>query len=70
MTLGCDAYGHDLGPFVDGELDGGRMLRLTRHLEECDACAIALEEGGGSETSARASSTQSACPAAMMSLAC
>src|SRR5690606_39191752 len=44
MTLGCDAYGHDLGPFVDGELDGGRMLRLTRHLEECDACAAALEE--------------------------
>lgn len=44
MTLGCEAYGQDLGPFVDGELDGGRMLRLSRHLEECETCASALEE--------------------------
>ena len=42
--LGCEAYGHELGPFVDGELDGSRMLRLSRHLDECDECAGALED--------------------------
>lgn len=44
MMLGCEAYGHELGPFVDGELDGSRMLRLSRHLDECDECAAALED--------------------------
>jgi len=41
---GCDAFGRNLGPFIDGELDGTHMLRMSRHLESCDACAVALEE--------------------------
>src|SRR5690606_5924220 len=41
---GCEAHGRDLGPFIDGELDGLRMLRMSRHLDECDACAAAVEE--------------------------
>jgi anti-sigma factor RsiW len=42
--VGCDAFGRDLGPFIDGELDGTRMLRVSRHLETCDECAAALED--------------------------
>ncbi len=41
---GCDEFGRDLGPFIDGELDGTRMLRMSRHLEVCDECASALED--------------------------
>ena len=41
---GCEAYARDLGPFVDGELDGSRMLRMSRHLETCDECAAVLQE--------------------------
>ena len=44
VVPGCDAFGRSLGPFIDGELDGVRMLRMSRHLETCDDCAIALEE--------------------------
>jgi len=36
---GCADFRSDLGPFVDGELDGTRMLRMSRHLDECEACA-------------------------------
>ncbi len=41
---GCEACARDLGPFMDGELDGARMLRMSRHLETCGACAAALAE--------------------------
>jgi len=41
---GCETYARDLGPFMDGELDGSRMLRVSRHLETCDECAVALED--------------------------
>jgi anti-sigma factor RsiW len=41
---GCEAFALDLGPFVDGELDGSRMLRMSRHLETCATCSAALED--------------------------
>lgn len=41
-SQGCAAYGRELGPFVDGELDGARMLRVSRHLDECGQCAGAV----------------------------
>jgi anti-sigma factor RsiW len=41
---GCHAFGRDLGPFLDGELDGTRMLRTSRHLEVCEACTSALAD--------------------------
>lgn len=41
---GCPSFGVDLGPFVDGELDGTRMLRMSRHLEWCDDCASTLND--------------------------
>jgi anti-sigma factor RsiW len=41
---GCDAFGRDLGPFMDGELDGTRMLRMSRHLEICDECTTVLAD--------------------------
>lgn len=44
IPIGCPAHGLDLGPFVDGELDGARMLSVSRHLDECDVCAAALTE--------------------------
>ena len=43
-SAGCDTFGRELGPFLDGELDGTRMLRVSRHLDECDDCASALED--------------------------
>ena len=46
MAGGCDAFGPDLGPFLDGELDGTRMLRVSRHLETCPECASTLEDIG------------------------
>lgn len=41
---GCPAFGRDLGPFLDGELDGARMLRMSRHLDACEECASALSD--------------------------
>lgn len=35
---------HDLGAFIDGELDGARMLATSRHLDECGECAEALAD--------------------------
>jgi len=43
-SSGCSTHGRELGLFVDGELDGVRMLRMSRHLDECDDCAAALED--------------------------
>lgn len=43
-SAGCPTYRHELGPFIDGELDGMRMLRTSRHVETCAACASALQE--------------------------
>jgi anti-sigma factor RsiW len=42
----CREYADQLGPFLDGELVGARMLRVSRHLDECENCAAALEELG------------------------
>jgi anti-sigma factor RsiW len=42
-SAGCASHGRELGPFMDGELDGVRMLRMSRHLDSCDDCAAALE---------------------------
>lgn len=42
--VGCPGYRRDLEAFVDGELDGARMLRASRHLDECKACAGAVAE--------------------------
>jgi anti-sigma factor RsiW len=45
MSLGgCHAFGRDLGLFLDGELDGARMLRMSRHLEVCEECTSALAD--------------------------
>jgi anti-sigma factor RsiW len=44
LPAGCHAFGADLGPFLDGELDGVRMLRMSRHLETCEACTSALAD--------------------------
>lgn len=41
---GCAAYRRDLPLFVDGELDGARMLRVSRHLEDCGECAGAVTD--------------------------
>jgi anti-sigma factor RsiW len=41
---GCSAFGRDLGPFLDGELDGARMLRTSRHLDVCEPCSLALAD--------------------------
>lgn len=41
---GCTEFEYDLGPFVDGELDGARMLRMSRHLEDCAECARAMAD--------------------------
>jgi hypothetical protein len=44
MSPGCASFGFELGPFLDRELDGIRMLRLSRHLDECPECASALAD--------------------------
>lgn len=41
---GCDAFGRELGPFLDGELDGTWMLRVSHHLDECEECTAAIED--------------------------
>ena len=43
-SAGCSRHGRELGPLADGELDGVRMLRMSRHLDECGECAAALED--------------------------
>jgi hypothetical protein len=41
---GCTSFGCELGSFRDRELDGARMLRLSRHLDECEECASAVAD--------------------------
>jgi hypothetical protein len=44
MSLASCPFRTDLDAFVDGELDGARMLAASRHLDECDECAEALAD--------------------------
>jgi anti-sigma factor RsiW len=42
--ISCSAARPTLGALVDGELSGAEMLRVTGHLEHCDACSDAVED--------------------------
>ena len=43
-SVSCDTLRRDLGAFVDGELAGTEMLRVSEHLEECAHCATEVED--------------------------
>jgi hypothetical protein len=40
----CESLREHLGAYVDGELAGAEMLRVSQHLEECDHCAGRIDE--------------------------
>jgi putative zinc finger protein len=43
IPIECKSYEPFLNAFVDGELGGVEMLRVSQHLEDCRACAIEVE---------------------------
>ncbi len=43
MSDGCAAIRRELGAFIDGELGGIAMLRVSHHLDECGECAEHVE---------------------------
>ena len=47
MSLECAAIRGDLGAFLDGELRGSDMLRVSNHLAQCEACSDEAESFSG-----------------------
>jgi hypothetical protein len=43
----CDSLREHLGAYVDGELAGAEMLRVSQHLEDCADCARLVDEDRG-----------------------
>jgi anti-sigma factor RsiW len=42
--LTCEALQNALHSYVDGELDPDHHLEITRHLQECSACSLAVNK--------------------------
>jgi hypothetical protein len=41
--VGCKSLQPLLNAFIDGELGGAEMIRVSQHLEDCDACALEVD---------------------------
>jgi hypothetical protein len=65
----CQALRHQLSAFVDGELPGGEMLRLTQHLQVCRECAREVAELRGLGDGLREAASQLAPAPALAGLA-
>jgi hypothetical protein len=65
----CATLRHHLGAFVDGELAGAEMLRVSEHLETCSRCAAEVADLKDTGSLLRAAAASEPLPPSLAGLA-
>jgi len=65
----CQSLRVLFGPYVDGELSGADRMRVSRHLDACEACACEVDEMTGIGNLLRRASAEDRLPGDIKALA-